>query len=412
MDNTRSNSNEFSELLLALLRIDRTQGERMQLINDQIAGLRESVQDQSALDRRLVNVLERNEANTTTSTAAQSCTTNTDARYIIHPREKMFNKKTNREEMSLVKFTWSLLADMIKSHREHERLPTLTDQQVDSRVEQVKKIHRGVVLYFKEKYSLTDTVKWGDRSVKFHHRAMAIKLEQEVGSIAPLSYCVGSWGAHLLLAKHWQNVEQGNNRKARKALATNSSGDNEDTSLQCDGGDHRESQSYFDAIQSSDDDDQSTESSDNEGRSSDDSDSEIGRRGSGEDDDGSSSEDDDGSSSEDDDSSSESGAEETFQPIAYEDLAPEFQEVVDQAGSDQFPKGTSKSGQEIECIAQKRKKASTASSSRPAKVLKAVENTKKSPAVASVSNSKSNRNKIKTTFRPRVPIARSCKKGR
>ncbi|KAI8146853.1 hypothetical protein BJV82DRAFT_596659 [Fennellomyces sp. T-0311] len=48
---------------------------------------------------------------------------------------------------------------------------------------------------------------------------MFIKLEQEAASYIPLNYCIGYWGARLILSKHWQNVQQGNTRKTNHAGA-------------------------------------------------------------------------------------------------------------------------------------------------------------------------------------------------
>ncbi|KAI8136851.1 hypothetical protein BJV82DRAFT_637921 [Fennellomyces sp. T-0311] len=161
MEISGSLSDKLTELLLAVLRIERTQNEQILSIKNEITALKMSVQDQTSVNRRLLRMLERMQtdprSNSTTQTP-QVYQVSPDDRYIEQPLALKFDKKNNCEEMKLVNFTWALLADLIKKHREHEKLPVLTDTQVRSRVKQVKKTYPGVLHYFKSKFGLSDTV--------------------------------------------------------------------------------------------------------------------------------------------------------------------------------------------------------------------------------------------------------------
>ena len=215
MNQSNSRNPDLSEFLLAVMRIERTQKEDSQAIKDEFTELRRAVQDQTAVNRRLLTLLERNEPDPCHSDVASTMSLNSVTRYIRHPRKKVTNPKTSQEEERNASFSWALFTQMIEKHREHMTLPSLSQAEVETKIQHVKKIYPSVILHFKMKYNLSDMLRWSNRLVKSHHRVMAIKLEQEVGSLVPLNYCVAHWGAHLLLSKHWQNVQQGHARNSR-----------------------------------------------------------------------------------------------------------------------------------------------------------------------------------------------------
>ncbi|KAI8144985.1 hypothetical protein BJV82DRAFT_666894 [Fennellomyces sp. T-0311] len=394
----------MSEIALAVLRMERNQETQMSSINGELKELKESVKDQTALDRRLVNVLEANSSSHTPHQTVLADASATDARYIRHPKER----KNDCEKETLIKFSWSLVKDLVKHHRERERLPALTDAELSSRVDEMKKIQQAVVLHFKIIHGFSDTIKWGDRSVKAHHHAMAVKLEEEVGSLAPCRYCVGNWLATYCLAKHWQNVEQGNSRKA-KASAANLR--NDINALQME--DREESLSRPPVTDSAYQ-GQAFHGSENQNMSNDEKSDETGDSNAGSTDE-SDTDDHSMSSSESDDDNDDEEQEGPFKPIAYEDLEPELQRVVDvPAPDDQFPKRALENEQdgriaqesEHELTRQtqtqtpKRKNPAPARTQRKKQALAAVKNIQSRPTVGKGS-------KTKTSVSPRQSIPRS-----
>lgn len=43
------------------------------------------------------------------------------------------------------------------------------------------------------------------------------QLERDAAEYLPLKACTAHWGARMMLAKHWQNVEQGQSRANKKS---------------------------------------------------------------------------------------------------------------------------------------------------------------------------------------------------
>ncbi|KAI8148681.1 hypothetical protein BJV82DRAFT_664038 [Fennellomyces sp. T-0311] len=189
-----SASDKVAELVLAILCIERTQEALMGLLENQIATLNGSLQDQTAVNTRLLNLLERNEASSSTSVSAAATTLNSVMQYIKHPRKMTWVPQNQALKLRRMKFSWPVYVEMIKNHRTHQNLPALSEEEIESRIEHVKKIYLSVILYFKTTYQLGNTLKWLHPLVKVHHHTMCIKLEEEASAYIPLNFCVGSWG--------------------------------------------------------------------------------------------------------------------------------------------------------------------------------------------------------------------------
>ncbi|KAI8138638.1 hypothetical protein BJV82DRAFT_582797 [Fennellomyces sp. T-0311] len=154
---TAGESSGIADLSLAVLRMEQNMKESSKRMNKKIANLTNLLSKQNTINTRLANLLEQ------------------QAKY-----------------------------------RSDNNLPALTDEQTDARLKHVRKIAEGVILYFKHKYALNDTATW--KSVRLYQKPMIRRLEHEVGVYLPLKACVGSWCARIILAKHWQNVQQGTKR--------------------------------------------------------------------------------------------------------------------------------------------------------------------------------------------------------
>ncbi|KAI8145410.1 hypothetical protein BJV82DRAFT_603566 [Fennellomyces sp. T-0311] len=207
---TMENSNLISEILVIVLRMKRD----MKAMKDEIFSLKSVVRDQATLNGRLLQALEQKEDE---QPATEPSSSNKLGRYIKHPRMKYCDKKANVEKFKKCGFSWRTFVNMLNKHREKVKLPELTPEEIESRIDHAKTICAPVVLYYKIQYSLPHDILWSHDSVKVIYKKMYRKLEDEMGSLFPLEFCNGNWAAHVMLAKHWQNVEQSTKRKQKAA---------------------------------------------------------------------------------------------------------------------------------------------------------------------------------------------------
>ncbi|KAI8146015.1 hypothetical protein BJV82DRAFT_603098 [Fennellomyces sp. T-0311] len=381
----KGKSSQFSEVLLSIMKIQRTQEEQMQWIRNEIDALKTAVEDQTAVNTRLLNLLERNESATCSSSSAAAVSLDVTP-YIKHAKKHVVDGANQLKERN-VKFSWPIFAQLIKDHRQHMNFPALTESDIEKRLEHVKKIYSGVILYFKTTYGLGNTLLWSQDRVKVHHRSMFIKLEQEAASYIPLNYCIGHWGARLILSKHWQNVQQGNTRKTNHAGARDPLVSDQD-------GSGAQSKEYG---RGSD-----LESSD--GSSHDDSSSDLESSDESDHDD-SNSEDSMSSSIDDGESSSNEDDHEELNNICgipYDELAADLQRIVDDEDNmaDTEHAQSTESGNRVETNARKRKVTST---------MKLTKQSVKKRALKPLDNANSTAAMPKSSL-SRQRLSRNCKK--
>ncbi|ORY90558.1 hypothetical protein BCR43DRAFT_509031 [Syncephalastrum racemosum] len=168
----------------ALLRIEQVQKEQKEKmeqldykITNEIKTLRTKLQDQTAINTRLLSLLEQHENRADSN--ASSTKIDAISRYIEQPRRKDSEDTTQQQKSRKVGFSWPLYAEMVRDHRNRQNLPALTEGDLNKRIGHVKKIYPGVILYCKAKYGLSDSMLWSSKAVKTRHREMEIKLEQE-----------------------------------------------------------------------------------------------------------------------------------------------------------------------------------------------------------------------------------------
>ena len=139
-------------------------------------------------------------------------------RKIEHPRYKVYNKKQHKMEDRTKQFSTHLYMWLVEEYKRGEKLPKLLSSEVRSRVRHGTVLHVSIIARFKQKKKINDNVKWGDATLKPYRRLLYEKLENEANPYIPLGACVRFWGARVIIAKHWSNMQRSMTDKELKKI--------------------------------------------------------------------------------------------------------------------------------------------------------------------------------------------------
>ena len=129
-------------------------------------------------------------------------------RKIDQPTYKAFNKKKQRMEERKKQFSIPLFMWLVEEYQRGEKLPELPLSEIRSRVRHGTILHVSIIARFKQKKKIDSSVNWSDPVIKPYYRTLFIRLEKEVNLYIPLGACIRFWGARVILAKHWSNIQR------------------------------------------------------------------------------------------------------------------------------------------------------------------------------------------------------------
>ena len=129
-------------------------------------------------------------------------------RKIEQPTYTALNKKKNRMEDRKKQFSIPLFMWLVEEYRRGEKLPELPLCEIRSRVRHGTILHVSIIARFKQKKKIDSSVNWSDPVIKPYYRTLYTKLEKEVNPYIPLGACIRFWGARVILAKHWNNIQR------------------------------------------------------------------------------------------------------------------------------------------------------------------------------------------------------------
>ena len=195
---------------MTLIKIQEKMEEDGKKMSKEIKKLKMELSEQTAVNKRLSTLLEKQEYKNHNSNHDVS----TMLPDIKPFRHTVTHKYTNKSYQKLKGFGWGLYHDLIKVYRKNKNMQPLSEEEIDTRVSNLKKEVEKVVEEFKLKNKIKSSTTW--KEIKPYYYTLYTSLEEQVGALVPLKACENHWGAHMALAKKWQNVQQGHMAKEKK----------------------------------------------------------------------------------------------------------------------------------------------------------------------------------------------------